>query len=57
MNLPRNVHCKLTSNCHTLEVLEPLDLFSNKDKVLVVVVVIAVAVEESLEGQGTASAS
>ena len=57
VNLPRNFLCKLTSNCHTLEVLEPLDLSSDKYKVLVVAVVMAVAVEESPEGPGTARGS
>ena len=42
VNLPRNFISKLTFNCHTLEVLEPLDLSSDKDNVLVVVVVMAV---------------
>ena len=57
LNVPRNFLSKLTSNCHTLEVLEPLDLSSDKDKVLVVAVVMAVAVEESPEGPGTARGS
>ena len=57
VNLPRNFLSKLTSNCHTLEVLEPLDLSSDKDNVLVVAVVMAVTVEESPEGPGTARGS
>ena len=57
VNLPRNFLSKLTSNCHTLEVLEPLDLSSDKDNVLVVAVVMAVAVEESPKWPGTARGS